>query len=53
MLNKIWHEAHVMPKNASMQQRIAWHTAHASECACRPVPRTVREAMDKQAAAQT
>jgi hypothetical protein len=33
-----WHAAHVMPKNATEAQRIAWHRAHAVACACRPIP---------------
>jgi len=27
-----------MPRNATLAQRIAWHRAHAKECACRPIP---------------
>jgi len=37
-MNKEWHEAHVMPSNATREQRIAWHAEHAAVCGCRPVP---------------
>jgi hypothetical protein len=44
-MNRDWHEAHVMPKNATIAQRIAWHVEHARVCACRPIPAKVAEAM--------
>jgi hypothetical protein len=34
-LNATWHRAHRMPAKASLEQRIAWHLAHAKACACR------------------
>lgn len=37
-INSAWHKAHRMPKNATLQQRIEWHTAHQKVCACRPIP---------------
>jgi hypothetical protein len=30
-----------MPKNPTAGQRIAWHLAHAQNCACRPIPQGV------------
>jgi hypothetical protein len=36
--NRLWHEANRMPRNASGDQRIVWHLAHAQACGCRPVP---------------
>ncbi len=33
-----WHAAHVMAKNPTRAQRIAWHADHAEMCGCRPVP---------------
>jgi hypothetical protein len=44
-LNKEWHLAHLMPKNATMEQRIAWHAEHVEHCACRPIPEGVKKAM--------
>jgi hypothetical protein len=37
-INAAWHAQHRMPKNAGADERIAWHVAHASNCACRPIP---------------
>lgn len=33
-----WHLANRMPKNPSLDQRIAWAIGHAENCGCRPVP---------------
>jgi hypothetical protein len=37
-LNAEWHRAHVMPKNATQEQRLAWHLEHRDQCGCRPIP---------------
>lgn len=37
-LSKTWHQKHVMPKNATLEQRVKWHAAHQQHCNCRPVP---------------
>jgi len=36
-----WHDAHRMPPRATLDQRVDWHLAHATACACRPMPSTV------------
>jgi hypothetical protein len=41
-MNAAWHKAHVMPKPASLDQRLAWHREHQRQCACRPVPVSLR-----------
>jgi uncharacterized protein YdhG (YjbR/CyaY superfamily) len=33
-----WHKNHVLPKSASLEERIAWHRDHQKHCACRPIP---------------
>ena len=45
-LNKSWHDTHVMPKNATSDQRIAWHLEHQANCGCRPVPVRIREKIE-------
>jgi hypothetical protein len=40
-LNAAWHRRHPMPPNATMDQRVKWHLAHAKACGCREIPRTV------------
>ena len=44
--NKDLHAKNRMPKNASMEQRIRWHEDHARICGCRPIPPTVRAAIE-------
>lgn len=36
-MNREWHLANRMPPNATEDQRIAWHTAHAQACGCRKI----------------
>lgn len=36
-INKTWHLANRMPKNATVEQRIAWHEGHMKNCSCRPI----------------
>lgn len=37
-MNRIWHDAHQMPRAATLEQRITWHVEHAKNCGCRPIP---------------
>lgn len=37
-INKEWHDAHKMPKNATLEQRLDWHLNHALNCTCREMP---------------
>ena len=41
-INKEWHLANRMPVNATIEQRIAWHLKHASECGCRDMPTSIK-----------
>jgi hypothetical protein len=47
-LNKEWHLAHRMPKNPTLDQRIAWHIEHKRNCACRDIPEKIRKAITEQ-----
>ncbi|MBM3945141.1 MAG: hypothetical protein FJ317_06590 [SAR202 cluster bacterium] len=47
-INAEWHKANEMTKNATLEQRIAWHTEHARECGCRPIPPRLLEEMRKR-----
>jgi len=47
-INKAWHEAHRMPANAKLDQRIAWHEEHAQVCGCRPMPASVVKAISER-----
>lgn len=44
-MNRKWHAAHPMPTKATFEQRCRWHSAHAKTCGCRPVPRSIAEAL--------
>jgi hypothetical protein len=43
--NRQWHESNRMPRNASGEQRIAWHLQHVKHCSCRPIPKGVAALM--------
>ncbi|MET3926158.1 hypothetical protein [Devosia sp. 2618] len=45
MINRAWHEAHRLPTNAKLDERIAWHLEHARECGCREMPEGVKQAL--------
>ncbi|HWA75890.1 MAG TPA: hypothetical protein VG937_26315 [Polyangiaceae bacterium] len=48
-MNAEWHAQHVLPKNAKLPARIAWHRAHQKHCACRPIPAKVAAAIQERA----
>ncbi len=47
-LNKEWHLTHRMPVKATLEQRIAWHTEHKKNCACRDIPEKLKAEMKKR-----
>lgn len=47
-MNEAWHKNNIMPKNATREQRIQWHGAHAKACGCREVPLTLVDEMRKR-----
>ena len=49
-LNKEWHRANRMPKNATIEERIAWHIEHSKNCACRPIPEKLKVEINKRKA---
>jgi len=49
-LNKEWHLNHRMPKNAAMEERIAWHLEHSKHCSCRPIPDKLKAKIKKRKA---
>jgi hypothetical protein len=52
-MNERWHRQHVMPKNATLEQRIAWHGEHQQRCACRPIPAKLLAQMQRTAPPST
>jgi hypothetical protein len=47
-LNKEWHQVNRMPRNPTMEQRIAWHIEHAKNCGCREMPESVKKSIKKK-----
>jgi hypothetical protein len=47
-LNATWHKANRMPAKPSLDQRIAWHVAHAKACACRAVPAGILKELQRR-----
>ncbi|MCW5695453.1 MAG: hypothetical protein KIS96_01830 [Bauldia sp.] len=47
-INAAWHEANPMPKNATLDQRVAWHIAHAKACGCREIPPSVMAEIERR-----
>ena len=47
-INASWHLKNKMPKNASLDQRIEWHLAHAKNCSCRPLGGKILEEIKKR-----
>ena len=45
-INRAWHLAHKMPRNASMEQRLEWHVMHAANCNCRDMPDSIRRELE-------
>ncbi len=43
LINAEWHAKHKMSKYPSLDQRVAWHLAHARHCGCRPMTGEVLE----------
>jgi hypothetical protein len=50
-INRAWHEAHRLGAKATLEERIAWHLAHAQACACREMPGKIREAIERRGSA--
>ncbi len=47
-MNKEWHKANKLPQKASLEDRIRWHVAHAGNCGCRPVPKSLLAEIKKR-----
>jgi hypothetical protein len=47
-INREWHEAHPMPSRATLDQRVEWHRAHAENCGCREMPKSIRDELKRR-----
>jgi hypothetical protein len=48
-INRAWHEANRMPRNATLAQRVEWHRQHQLNCDCRPAPPSLRAQIEGSA----
>ena len=46
-VNTEWHSENLLTSNASQEERIAFHTAHAQACDCRPIPADLYDILTK------
>jgi hypothetical protein len=44
-MNRAWHEKNKMPEKATLEERVRWHTEHAKQCTCRPIPTKLSDKM--------
>lgn len=48
-INKEWHLKNKMPKNATFEEKVKWHTEHNGNCFCHPgFPKKLLEEMEKR-----
>ncbi|MFZ2025689.1 MAG: hypothetical protein WAV30_00145 [Microgenomates group bacterium] len=47
-INATWHLANKMPKNPTLDERVAWHVEHARQCKCRPLHGKILEEIKKR-----
>jgi hypothetical protein len=47
-MNATWHAKHPMPKRPTLEERVAWHRAHARQCGCRPIPAPLLALVNKK-----
>ena len=47
-LNAAWHTTHKMPKNPTLDQRVAWHVEHIKHCGCRKPTGLLLEELKKR-----
>lgn len=47
-INRAWHAAHKMPRNATLEQRLEWHLKHAANCSCREMPDGIKHELESR-----
>ncbi|HEX4662589.1 MAG TPA: hypothetical protein VH144_03150 [Candidatus Saccharimonadales bacterium] len=46
-MNKVWHDKHKMPRDATDAQKLKWHLKHQKHCGCRPIPKSLLQLLQK------
>jgi DNA-3-methyladenine glycosylase I len=47
-INAKWHAANPLPRGASDAERLRWHQEHQKQCACKPIPASLRTRTEPQ-----
>ena len=48
-INREWHLKNKMPANATIEERVKWHTSHQKNCNCHPgLPKKLVEEAKKK-----
>jgi hypothetical protein len=47
-INASWHLGHKLPADATLDQRVEWHMAHARHCSCSVVDEEILEALKRR-----
>ncbi|SMH38340.1 hypothetical protein [Mesorhizobium australicum] len=47
-MNREWHEAHPLPRNATFEERLEWHRQHREQCGCRESPANILKELEKR-----
>lgn len=45
-IDEAWHAKNKMPKNPTIQQRVAWHIDHSKHCKCQEIPPKIKVLID-------
>jgi hypothetical protein len=45
-MNREWHAAHQLPRNATLDERIRWHIEHTASCGCRQMPAAIKRELE-------
>lgn len=51
MINKEWHEQHILGKGASLDARVKWHQEHVRVCPCHDMPESIKREIARRDAA--
>lgn len=46
-INAEWHKINRMPKNATHEERVRWHSEHAKHCMCRMPPPNLQKEIEE------
>lgn len=49
VINKDWHQAHVLGQHASLDDRVTWHTQHVQVCNCHDMPESIKKEIARRA----